>query len=98
MTMSRRTLLATALVLAPMMAMAQTTPPLTAEQMAYYSKPFQDARFVGFARTANDFEIQSANLALQKSTNEMVRGVATRATPVSPAYPTRTSRRSPTRR
>jgi len=82
MTMSRRTLLATALVLAPMMAMAQTTPPLTAEQMAYYSKPFQDARFAGFARTANDFEIQSANLALQKSTNEMVRGVATRATPV----------------
>ena len=67
-----------------MMAMAQTTPPLTAEQMAYYSKPFQDARFAGFARTANDFEIQSANLALQKSTNEMVRGVATRATPVSP--------------
>lgn len=82
MTMSRRTLLATALVLAPMMAMAQTTPPLTVEQMAYYSKPFQDARFAGFARTANDFEIQSANLALQKSTNEMVRGVATRATPV----------------
>ena len=71
-----------ALVHAPMVAMAQTTPPLTAEQMAYYSLPFQDARFAGFARTANDFEIQSANLALQKSTNEMVRGVATRATPV----------------
>ena len=81
MTMSRRTLLATALVLAPMVAMAQT-PPLTAEQMAYYGKPFQDARFAGFARTANDFEIQSANLAMQKSTNETVRGVATRATPV----------------
>src|SRR5262249_31169961 len=60
MTMSRRTLLATALVLAPMMVIAQTTPPLTAEQMAYYGKPFQDARFAGFARTANDFEIQSA--------------------------------------
>ena len=67
MTMSRRTLLTTALVLAPMVAMAQTTPPLTAEQMAYYSKPFQDARFVGFARTANDFEVQAGNLALSKS-------------------------------
>ena len=82
MTMSRRTLLATALVLAPMVAMAQTTPPLTAEQMAYYGKPFQDARFVGFARTANDFEVQSGNLALTKSTNEMTRGVATRAVQV----------------
>ncbi len=82
MTMSRRTLLATVLVLAPLVAMAQTTPPLTAEQMAYYGKPFQDARFAGFARTANDFEIQAANLALQKSTNEMVRGVASRAIPV----------------
>lgn len=82
MTMSRRTLLATALVLPPMVAMAQTTPPLTAEQMKYYGTALPDARFVGFARTANDFEIQSANLALQKSTNEMVRGVATRATPM----------------
>jgi putative membrane protein len=82
MTISRRTLIATALVLAPMMAMAQTTPPLTAEQTAYYSKPFQDARFVGFARTANDFEVQSGNLALSKSTNETTRGVATRAVQV----------------
>ena len=82
MTMSRRTLLATALVLAPMMAMAQTTPPLTAEQMKYYGTPFQDARFAGFARTVNDFELKSSNLALQKSTNENVRGVAARATPM----------------
>jgi len=65
-----------------MVAMAQTTPPLTAEQMAYYSKPFQDAQFVGFARTANDFEVQSGNLALTKSTNEMTRGVAPRAVQV----------------
>lgn len=79
MTMSRRTFLATAVVLAPMMAKAQTTPPLTAEQMAYYGKPFHDARFVGFARTANDFEVQSGNLALSKSTNDMTRGVAARA-------------------
>lgn len=82
MTMSRRTLLATVLVLAPMVGMAQTTPPLTAEQMKYYGTPFQDARFVGFARTANDFEVQSGNLALSKSNNEMTRGVATRAVQV----------------
>jgi putative membrane protein len=82
MTMSRRTLLATALVLTPMAAMAQTTPPLTAEQMKYYGTPFQDARFVGFARTANDFEVQSGNLALSKSTNALTRGAAIRAVQV----------------
>lgn len=82
MTMSRRTLLATASILAPMVATAQTTPPLTAEQMKYYGTAFQDARFVGFARTANDFEVQSGNLALSKSNNEMTRGVATRAVQV----------------
>lgn len=38
-----------------------------------------DARFVGFAETINDFEIKSGQLALSKSTNELVRGFATRA-------------------
>ena len=38
-----------------------------------------DARFVGFAETVNDFEIQSGQLALTKSSNEPVRGYATRA-------------------
>ena len=38
-----------------------------------------DARFVGFAETVNDFEIQSGQLALTKSSNELVRGYATRA-------------------
>jgi len=37
-----------------------------------------DARFVGFAQTINDFEIASGRLALTKSTNENVRGYATR--------------------
>ena len=60
MTMSRRTLLATALVLAPMMAMAQTTPPLTAEQMKYYGTPFQDARFAGGAHV-DERRTRSAN-------------------------------------
>ena len=38
-----------------------------------------DARFVGFAETVNDFEIRSGRLALTKSSNELVRGFATRA-------------------
>lgn len=38
-----------------------------------------DARFVGFGETINDFMIKSGQLALSKSTNELVRGFATRA-------------------
>ena len=38
-----------------------------------------DARFVGFAETVNDFEINSGQLALSKSSNELVRAYATRA-------------------
>lgn len=37
-----------------------------------------DARFVGFVQEANDFEIGSSNLALQRSHNEAVRGYANR--------------------
>jgi putative membrane protein len=37
-----------------------------------------DARFVGFAQTVNDFEVRSGQLALSKSSNELVRGYATR--------------------
>ncbi len=37
-----------------------------------------DARFVGWAQAINEFEIASGNLALSKSTNEIVRGYATR--------------------
>ena len=38
-----------------------------------------DARFVGFAEIVNDFEVQSGQLALTKSSNEPVRAYATRA-------------------
>src|SRR5262249_26812153 len=38
-----------------------------------------DARFVGFAQAVNDFEIQSGQLALARSSNENVRGYASRA-------------------
>ena len=38
-----------------------------------------DAKFVGFAETVNDFEIQSGQLALAKSASELVRAYATRA-------------------
>jgi len=38
-----------------------------------------DARFVGFSQAVNDFAIQSGQLALSRSTNENVRGYASRA-------------------
>jgi putative membrane protein len=38
-----------------------------------------DARFVGFSQAVNDFEVQSGQLALARSTNENVRGYASRA-------------------
>jgi putative membrane protein len=38
-----------------------------------------DARFVGFAQTVNDFAIQSSQLALARSSSELVRGYASRA-------------------
>jgi putative membrane protein len=37
-----------------------------------------DARFVGFAQQVNDFEIASGRLALTKSSNENIRGFASR--------------------
>jgi putative membrane protein len=37
-----------------------------------------DARFVGFVQEANDFELGSSNLALQRSSNEAIRGYANR--------------------
>ena len=36
------------------------------------------ARFVGFAQEANDFQIGAARIALQKSSNENIRGFANR--------------------
>lgn len=37
-----------------------------------------DARFVGFMQEANDFEIASSRLALEKSNSEAIRGFANR--------------------
>ena len=37
-----------------------------------------DARFVGFAETVNDFEMKSGQLALSKTSNELIKGYATR--------------------
>ena len=48
-------------------------------RVAFAVNALPDSRFVGFAETVNDFEIQSGQLALTKSSNELVRGYATRA-------------------
>lgn len=37
-----------------------------------------DARFVGFVQESNDFEIASGQLALQRSSNDAIRGYANR--------------------
>ena len=48
-------------------------------RVAFAVDALPDARFVGFAETVNDFEIQSGQLALTRSSNENVRAYATRA-------------------
>jgi putative membrane protein len=53
--------------------------PVSYIPLAHGVDALPDARFVGFAQTVNDFEIQSSRLALSKSSNELVRGYATRA-------------------
>ena len=53
--------------------------PLSRVTLVHSVDALPDARFVGFAETVNDFEIKSGHLALSKSSNELVRGYATRA-------------------
>ncbi len=48
-------------------------------RVAFAVNALPDSRFVGFAETVNDFEIQSGQLALTRSSNENVRAYATRA-------------------
>ena len=48
-------------------------------RVAFAVDALPDARFVGFAETVNDFEIQSGQLALTKSSSEPIRAYATRA-------------------
>ena len=64
-TIARRTFLV-AVALAPI------------SRVAFAVDALPDARFVGFAETVNDFEIQSGQLALTKSSNEPIRAYATR--------------------
>jgi putative membrane protein len=47
--------------------------------LAHAVDALPDAQFVGFAETVNDFQLKSGQLALSKSSNELVRGYATRA-------------------
>ncbi|WP_422001064.1 DUF4142 domain-containing protein [Reyranella sp.] len=53
--------------------------PLAHVPAAYAVDALPDASFVGFAQTVNDFEVQSGQLALSRSTDERIRGYATRA-------------------
>jgi len=73
--MMLRRIVLVAAILAPVVAVAQS--------QINWKQPLPDATFVGFAGTVNAFETQSGQLALQKSTNELTRGFATRAVQVS---------------
>ena len=53
--------------------------PISRVASVYAVDALPDAKFVGFAETVNDFEIKSGQLALAKSSNELVRAYATRA-------------------
>ena len=58
---------------------AVATAPIAHAASVYAVNALPDAQFVGFAETVNDFEIKSGQLALAKSSNELVRAYATRA-------------------
>jgi putative membrane protein len=58
---------------------ALATAPAAYGSLAHAVDALPDARFVGFAQAVNDFSISSGQLALGRSTNENVRGYATRA-------------------
>ena len=53
--------------------------PLSGIPVAHAVDALPDAKFVGFAETVNDFEIKSGEMALARSSNELVRAYATRA-------------------
>jgi putative membrane protein len=56
-----------------------TAATLSCASPAWAVDALPDARFVGFSQDVNEFEIASGRLALERSTNENVRGYATRA-------------------
>lgn len=68
MLLARRSLLIGAVALVPV---AYVRPSFALDALP-------DSRFVGFAQQVNDFEIAAGQLALSKSTNDMIRGFATR--------------------
>jgi putative membrane protein len=53
--------------------------PMARTAVAQQVSALPDARFVGFSQAVNDFEVASGNLAVARSSNENVRGYATRA-------------------
>ncbi len=54
-----------------LLAIAVTAPALSVDALP-------DARFVGFMQEANDFEVGSSKMALDRSANEAIRGYANR--------------------
>lgn len=83
--MSRNLLVAVGTVLV-LGACQQPQPAATSSAPAAMAmNALPDAQFVGFAQTVNDFEIQSSQLALSKSSNALVRSYATRAVTEYPA-------------
>lgn len=64
----RRTLFAAA-------AVASLTPLVPAAAV----DALPDARFVGFAQALNDFQIKAGQLAMQRSSDPLIRGLASRA-------------------
>ena len=48
-------------------------------RVAWAVDALPDARFVGFAQAVNDFQIASGNMAMARSSNENIRGYASRA-------------------
>ena len=67
-TLARRTVL-----------LAVATAAATSASPALAVDALPDARFVGFAQAVNEFAISSGQLALARSTNENIRGFASRA-------------------
>ena len=67
-TLTRRTVL-----------LAAATAAATCASPALAVDALPDARFVGFAQACNEFAISSGQLALARSTNENIRGYASRA-------------------
>src|SRR5262245_40306669 len=76
--MLRKPLAALAAVLL-LAACQQPQPAATSTPPSWGVRALPDEQFAGFAQTVNDFQVQSGQLALSRSSNQNVRGYATRA-------------------